>query len=218
GAAGMLVQPREWVRAVGEETQRRGILLVADEVLTGFGRTGALFACGRAGITPDFLCLSKALTGGVMPLAAPLPTSSVFGASASEDPAEAFLHGHSFTGNPIACAAALASLDLLTDAALARGEAIGERIRARLMALRGRPGVKDVRGIGLVAAVELADPQGRGYLAGVGAKMAAVALEHGVFLRPLGPGRHTLPPLCTTDAEADRIADAMLAAVAAALP
>ena len=218
GAAGMLVQPREWVRAVREETTKRGILLVADEVLTGFGRTGALFACTRAGITPDFLCLSKALTGGVLPLAATLTTSSVFGAFASEEPGDAFLHGHSFTGNPIACAAALASLSLLTDDALARAEAIGDRVGGRLASLRRRAGVRDVRGIGLVRAVELADPAGRGYLAGVGARMAAVALEHGVFLRPLGTVLYALPPLCTTDAEADRIGDAMLAAVEAVLP
>ena len=218
GAAGMLVQPREWVRAVREETTKRGILLVADEVLTGFGRTGALFACERAGITPDFLCLSKALTGGVLPLAATLSTASVFGAFASEDPGDAFLHGHSFTGNPIACAAALASLSLLTDEVLGRAAAIGERIAGRLAAQRRRPGVRDVRGIGLAQAVELADPAGRGYLAGVGARMAAVALEHGVFLRPLGTVLYALPPLCTTDAEADRIADAMVAAVDAVLP
>ncbi len=217
-AGGMLVTSASFLRGVRERTRAHGVLLIADEVLTGFGRTGAVFACIRAGVTPDLLCLGKALTGGTMTLAATLATGAIWSAFLSERKEDAFLHGHSFTGNPIACAASLASLDLLDAAALDRASAIGERIRAGLAPLTGRRGVREFRGIGLVTAVELSDPDHRGYLADVGPKMAATALSRGVLLRPLGPVLYALPPLCVTDAECDTIADAMVRAVESVLP
>lgn len=217
GAGGMLVTSRSFLRGIRERTQKHGVLLIADEVLTGFGRTGAMFACERAGITPDLLCLGKALTGGTLTLAATLATGAIYSAFLSDRREDAFLHGHSFTGNPIACAAALASLSLLDAAALDRAGAIGDRIGAGLSSLTARRGVREIRGIGLVRAVELSDPDHRGYLADVGPKMAAVALEHGVLLRPLGSVLYALPPLCVTDDECDRIAAAMVAAVEAVL-
>jgi len=218
GAGGMLVYDEAYLRAVADLARRHGALFVADEVFTGFGRTGARFACGRAGVAPDLLCVSKALTGGTLPLAATLATAAVFDAFTSARTADAFLHGHSFTANPIACAAALAALDLLDDAAFARARAIGDRLGAGLASLRGDPRVADVRGLGLVRAVEVrvdsaAGPGG--YLADTGRRMADAALEAGVFLRPLGDVVYAVPPLCVTDAEVDRIAAAMCAAVAA---
>jgi adenosylmethionine-8-amino-7-oxononanoate aminotransferase len=213
GAGGMLVTPPAYLRMLREVATARGILLVADEVLTGFGRTGATFACGRADVVPDLLCLGKALTGGTTTLAATLATGAVWSAFLSTERAEAFLHGHSFTANPIACAASLASLDLLDRRSLDRASEIGERLEAGLRGLRGRPRVREVRGIGLVRAVELADVGGRGYLSDASRRMAAVALEHDVLLRPLGTVVYAMPPLCTTDAEVDRIAAAMVDAV-----
>ena len=215
GAGGMRVTTPSFLRGIRERTARHGLLLIADEVLTAFGRTGALFACGTAGVSPDLLCVSKALTGGTLPLAATLATERVFEAFRSERREDAFLHGHSFTANPIACAAAVAALDLLEARGLSRADAIGQRIGKGLAELAGRPCVRDVRGIGPMRAVEIDDPDGRGYLAGAAARMAAAALEHDVLLRPLGTVVYALPPLCVTDAECDRIALALCAAVRA---
>jgi adenosylmethionine-8-amino-7-oxononanoate aminotransferase len=218
GAGGMLVTPPEFLRGVRERTRAHGVLLVADEVFTGFSRTGSVFACGRAGVTPDLLVVAKALTGGTLTLAATLATGEVWEAFRSARREDAFLHGHSYTANPVACAAALASLDLLVAGGCERAEAIGRRLGEGLEPLRGRRGVREVRGIGPVRAVELADEDGRGYLSGVAPRLAAIALEHDVLLRPLGPVLYALPPLCVTDAECDRVAAAMRAAVEAVLP
>jgi adenosylmethionine-8-amino-7-oxononanoate aminotransferase len=218
GAGGMLVTPPSFLRGLVERARARGVLVVADEVFTGFGRTGAVFACGRAGVTPDLLCVAKALTGGTLTLAATLASGAVWSAFLSERREDAFLHGHSYTANPIACAAALATLDLLAAGGCARAEAIGERLDHGLAPLRGRRGVREVRGIGPVRAVELADPDRLGYLSGVGPRLAAAALAQDVLLRPLGPVLYALPPLCVTDDECDRIAAAMVAAVDAVLP
>ncbi len=217
GASGMLTYPPEFLRAVRRETKARGILLVADEVFTGFGRTGARFACEVAFVAPDLLAVGKALTGGTLTLAAVLATADVYDAFLGAGADLAFLHGHSYTANPIACAAALATLDLLSDAVIARANELGARIERGLASLVGRPGVREIRGIGPVRAVELDDPAGRGYHADAGPRMARAALEHGVLLRPLGPVVYTVPPLCMTDAEADLVARAMVAAVEAGL-
>ncbi len=217
GAAGMLTYPPAYLHAVRDETAARGILLVADEVFTGFGRTGLLFACELAGIAPDLMVLGKAITGGTLTLAAVLATDDVFSAFLGEGAGLAFLHGHSYTANPIACAAALASLDLLDDALLARSRTIGDRIERGIASLRGRAGVRDVRGVGSVCAVELEDAERRGYLATRGPRMAKAALDLGVLLRPLGNVVYTVPPLCLTDDEADLVARAIVAAVDAGL-
>jgi adenosylmethionine-8-amino-7-oxononanoate aminotransferase len=213
-AAGMRVHPPRFVAQAARVARAHGALVIADEVATGFGRTGPVFACALAGLAPDLLCVGKALTGGALPLAATLATEAVFDAFRSPARADAFLHGHTFTGNPTACAAALASLDLLDDRALARGVALGERVRGRLRAaLAGDPRAGAVRGIGLVAAVDATPGAGGGYLAEVSAALARAALDRGVLLRPLGDVLYALPPLCATDAEADRVALAMAAAV-----
>jgi len=217
GAAGMRVTSEAFLGDLRNLTAAHGVLLIADEVLTGFGRTGPLFASSSAGPGPDLLCLSKALTGGALPLAATLAREEVFAAFVSAKTDDAFLHGHTFTANPIGCAAALASLDLLDGEALARGVAIGERLEARLTPLSKLPNVREIRGRGIVRAVQLADPEERGYLAGIGPSLAATALEHGVFLRPLGNVLYALPPLCITDAELDQIANAISEAVRANL-
>ena len=216
GAAGMLTYAPAYSHAVRDETAARGILLVADEVFTGFGRTGALFASELAGVTPDLMVIGKAITGGTMTLAAVLATEEIFAAFLDTGTELAFLHGHSYTANPIACAAALASLDLLDEAALARSRAIGDRLDRGLASLRGRRGVRDVRGLGSVRAVEL-DDDGRGYLGTKGPRMAKAALAMGVLLRPLGNVVYAVPPLCLTDDETDLVARAMVAAVEAGL-
>lgn len=203
GAGGMRVWDEEILQKIRERTAAAGIHLIADEVLTGFGRTGPLFACDRADIRPDILCMSKGLTGGHLPLGATAVTEDIFDAFSSTDRHKTFFHGHSYTANPIACAAALASLELLDD------ESESERIRIEvaharhLAALSGAKGVRSVRQIGTVAAIELDAPQG--YLSDIGRELASFSLANGVLLRPLGNIAYCLPPYCTTDAELDAV-------------
>ena len=212
GAAGMLVQSEAYVRAVRAACDQHGIPLIADEVMTGFGRTGAMFACDRAGIAPDLLCLAKGLTGGMFPMSATLATESFFEAFLAQDKSRAFFHGHTFTAHPGGCAVGLASLDLLLqDDVPARLEAIGGRIRAGIAHLSDHPKVRDLRGIGGIAAIELEPESGSGgYLAGQAPRLRAAAIERGVLLRPLGNVLYAMPPACTTDEEADRVAAVMV--------
>jgi adenosylmethionine-8-amino-7-oxononanoate aminotransferase len=210
GAGGMRIHPPEFLAELAARCREAGTLLIADEVLTGFGRTGRMFACEHAGVTPDILCLSKGLTGGVLPFAATLATEEIYDAFLSEDRGRTFFHGHSYTGNPLGCAVALESLRLFKEErTLERADAIGRRLRGGLEVLR--ESVADVRGIGAVWVVELLAKGG--YLADVGPKMATAALERGVLLRPLGNVLYAMPPLCLSDAEADRLADVMVEVV-----
>jgi adenosylmethionine-8-amino-7-oxononanoate aminotransferase len=205
GASGMRVWDEQVLRDIRDRTTAAGVHLIADEVLTGFGRTGPLFACERAEVRPDLLCISKGLTGGVLPLGATAATEDIFDAFRSEDRRKTFFHGHSYTANPIACAAALASLQLFDD------DCEDDRIRIEvaharhLEALRGTPGVRAVRQIGTIAAVELEAPAG--YLSDIGRELAAFSLQEGVLLRPLGNVAYCLPPYCITDIELDRVYD-----------
>ncbi|KAB2961910.1 MAG: adenosylmethionine--8-amino-7-oxononanoate transaminase [Thermoanaerobaculia bacterium] len=210
GAGGMLVHPPEYLAGLRAATARRGIPLVADEVFTGFGRTGRLFACEHAGIAPDLMCVSKGLTGGFLPLAATLASEEIYAAFLSEDRGRAFFHGHSYTANPVACAAALASLRLLDEERSLERVAALERLFARRLArLRGLPGVAATRGLGGLAVVELERGAGGGYLDPRGPQLARALLERGILLRPLGDVVYLLPPYCATDAECQAVFDAL---------
>lgn len=212
GAAGMLVQSEAFVQGVRASCDTHGVPLIADEVLTGFGRTGSMFACTRAGVRPDLLCLAKGLTGGIFPLSATLATDAFFDAFLAEDKSRAFFHGHTFTAHPGGCAVALASLDLtLENDVPGRLEAIGDRLRSGITGVAEHPKVREVRGIGGMAAIELEPESGSGgYLASQAPRLRAAAIERGVLLRPLGNVLYALPPACTTGAEADRIAEVMV--------
>jgi adenosylmethionine-8-amino-7-oxononanoate aminotransferase len=204
----MLVQPAAFLREVREETASRGIPLIADEVLTGFGRTGKLFACEHGPIVPDILCLSKALTAGYLPFAATLASDEVYRAFLSADRTKTLFHGHSYTGNALACALALESLALFEEEDRLGRVAELERLFAeRLERLRSHPRVAEVRGIGSMAAVELRPASEGGYLDALGPRLAEGALERGVLLRPLGNILYALPPLVITDGEAHRVFD-----------
>lgn len=212
GAGGMIVQPAEFVRGVRHLCDRHGVLLIADEVLTGFGRTGTMFACEQAGISPDIICLSKGLTGGFMPMAATACTDAIFDAFLHADRGKAFFHGHSYTGNPLGCAAALASLEVFaTEPVMGRIEAIAAVQTRRLGHLRGHAAVADARQAGTVAAIELA--AGGGYLADFGPRLQRFYLERGVLLRPLGDVIYVLPPYCVTATELDFIWDTIEASL-----
>ncbi len=207
GAGGMRVWDESVLQAIRVRTWNAGVHLIADEVLTGFGRTGPLFACERADVSPDLMCLSKGLTGGALPLGVTAATEAIYDAFLSDDRTRSFFHGHSFTANPIACAAALASLELFDD------DSEDDRIRIEvaharhLDVVRRHPGVRAVRHIGTVAAVELAAPAG--YLSDIGRELAAFALVNDVLLRPLGNVAYCLPPYCTTDAELALVYDVL---------
>ena len=215
-AGGMIVWPAEYLAGARRLCDRFGVLLIADEVLTGFGRTGRMFACEHAGITPDIICLSKALSAGYLPLAATAATEPVYQAFLSDDRRKTFFHGHSFTANPLGCAVALASLDLFRDEAiLERIAALERQLREGLEPLRELPHVGDVRVIGGVGIVELAEDGATpaGYLASIGPHLAAEFLRRGLLLRPLGNVLYFMPPYAISGQEAawvlEQIAEAL---------
>jgi len=205
GAGGMLMYGPETLRAMKAICERHGTLFIADEVLTGFGRTGTLFACEQAGVAPDLLCLAKGLTGGALPLAATLATPAIFEAHYSTDRRKTFFHSSSYTANPIACAAARENLLLWREEPVReRIAALGKMQEERLAPFRADPRFANVRRLGTVAALDLkvSDP---GYLADAGPRLMAHFLAAGVLLRPLGNTIYVLPPYCITAAELDMI-------------
>lgn len=208
GAGGMWFWAPAYLRELRALCDRHGVLLVLDEIATGFGRTGALFAKDHAGIQPDILCVGKALTGGTMTLAATLCTPAVAAAIAAGE-GGALMHGPTFMASPLACASALASTDLLLDgtwrAAVARIEA---GLRAGLEPARALPGVADVRVLGAIGVVQLDRPVDM-------AATTAAALAEGVWLRPFRDLIYTMPPFVSTADDVARISRAVLAAAAA---
>ncbi|MGH9487230.1 MAG: adenosylmethionine--8-amino-7-oxononanoate transaminase [Terriglobales bacterium] len=194
GVGGMRVHTPEFLRGVRQLCDEHQVLLIADEVLTGFGRTGTMFACQQAGITPDVLCLSKGLTGGALAMAATLCTDAVYEAFLSGDRERTLFHGHSFTGNALGCAAALANLDIFaTEPVMERIAAMAATQARCLEKLRPHPRVAAVRQAGTIAAIELRGA-GAGYLAEAGLRLRRYYEQQRVMLRPLGPVVYVLPP------------------------
>lgn len=208
GAGGMIVWPAEFLAGVRRLCDQYGTLMIADEVLTGFGRTGKMFACEHANVQPDLMCLSKALTAGYLPMGVTAASEAIYEAFLSEDRTKTFFHGHSYTANPLACAVALASLELFrTEGSLERVERLADQLRSKLSPLSSLPHVGDVRVIGGVGAVELVRDkvtrEAGGYLDQAGAKLAAEFLRRGLLLRPLGNVLYFMPPYVITEAETD---------------
>ncbi len=206
-AGGMRIYSPRALREMRRLCDAFETLLIADEVMTGFGRTGAMFASEHAGISPDIMCLAKGLTGGFLPLAATACTERIYEAFASDDKAKTLFHGHSYTANPLGCAAALASLDLF------EREPVFERIgriaavhAERLPRCAAHPAVREVRRQGTVAVIEVA-ADAPGYTSDVGPRIAAFCLDRGVLLRPLGNVVYLLPPYVVTEAELHRVYD-----------
>lgn len=213
GAAGMVMHSAGFLREVRTACDECGLPWIADEVMTGFGRTGALFACAKAGVAPDLLTLAKGLTGGSFPLSATLARERFFEDFLSEDRARAFFHGHTFTANPIGCAVALASLAICREEETPkRLDRIGARIESKLCERLGAdPRVRDLRRTGGIVAFDLVPRPGAkaGYLSELQPRLRAESLRRGVLLRPLGNVLYTMPPSSTTDAQSDRIAEVM---------
>ena len=218
GAGGMIVHPEEFLAGVRRLTAAHDVLLIADEVLTGFGRTGRMFACERAGVVPDLMCVAKGLTGGFLPLAATFTTDRVHDAFTGGDRSRTFFHGHSYTANPIACAAANASLQIFeNEPVFERIAAIENAHAARLPAFASDPRVADARRIGTVAAIELAVPDA-GYLSSLRPRLYAYYLSRGVLLRPLGNVVYILPPYVITPNELNFVYDVIRDSLAVAFP
>lgn len=206
GAGGMIMHPPEYLRGVRRLCDQHGVLLIADEVLTGFGRTGKMFACEHGPISPDIICLSKGLTAGYLPLAVTAATEEVYAAFLSDDRRKTFFHGHSYTANPLGCAVGIASLELFErEQTLRRLGALEAKMRERLSQLSDLPHVGEVRLLGGVGVVELVqDKQTKnagGYLDRVGPELAAEFMRRGLLLRPLGNTLYFMPPYVITDDE-----------------
>ncbi|WP_230292221.1 adenosylmethionine--8-amino-7-oxononanoate transaminase [Croceicoccus sp. Ery5] len=220
GAAALIVEPlvlgaggmKFYAPAVLAEMHaicaRHGTLFIADEVMTGWGRTGTLLACAQADIVPDILCLSKGLTGGAIPLAVTMASEPVYAAHLSTDRAKMFFHSSSYTANPIACAAANANLAIWRDEpVLDRVKRLETRLSERVDALAGKRAIRNARVSGGIAAFELGE--GDGYLSGDVPAMMRHCLDRGVLLRPLGSTIYTMPPYCITEEQLDAVFDAI---------
>ncbi len=216
GAGGMIVHPVEFLQRVRELCSRHNVLLIADEVLTGFGRCGSMFACELAGVAPDLMCVSKGITGGFLPLGATLCGDAI--QQEFTGPGKAFFHGHSYTGNPLACAAAVANLEIFeTEDVFGRIAAIADHHRRRLQRLRNFDGVGETRQIGTVAAIEL-KASDAGYFSEIKPKLYRFFLERDVLLRPLGNVIYILPPYVITSEELDKVYNVIEEAILAVVP
>ena len=207
GAGGMWIYPPQVVRVLASLACASGALLIFDEIATGFGRTGTLWAADRCEVTPDILCVGKALTGGYLTLSAVLCSSEVAQAVCAE-PAGALMHGPTFMANPLACAVASASIELLGDDLLERVARVGSTLTEAIEPARTLPGVADVRSIGAVGVIQLDSPRDL-------TPAAAAALDHGVWLRPFRDLIYAMPPYVCTPDEVAQIGAAMVAAAQA---
>jgi adenosylmethionine---8-amino-7-oxononanoate aminotransferase len=215
GAAGMLVHPPGYLRAVRELCDHHGVLLICDEVATGFGRTGTMFACQQEGVAPDLMCLAKGITGGYLPLAATLATEEIYaGFLGAPEEQRTFFHGHTYTGNPLACAAALASLDVFeSERTLLRLQPKIRLLGDLLAEVATMPQVAQVRGRGFMVGIDLGehDPALR-----MGHRVTLEARRRGAVVRPLGDTVILVPPLSISKGELRRLLEIVVESIEAA--
>jgi adenosylmethionine-8-amino-7-oxononanoate aminotransferase len=207
GAGGMRFYSARVLKELARIARTHGVLIIADEVMTGWGRTGTRFACEQADLAPDILCTSKGLTGGAIPLAATLATEEIFQSHYSRDRRKTFFHSSSYTANPMACAAGVANLKVWADEPVQdRINAIAAEHARRLARFENNPNFANIRQAGTIAAMDLVVPGG-GYLAECGPKLRAFFREKHLLLRPLGNVLYIMAPYCVTPAELDRFYD-----------
>ncbi len=218
GAAGMRMYPAAALRALGAWCRANDVLLIADEIAMGFGRTGRMFAFEHAGVDPDLVCVGKALTGGTLPLSATIAKAFLYETFTDRPVDHTLQHGHTYGGNPIAAAAANEALQLYEElGAPARAARLGARLAQRLEPLRGGRGVADVRHLGLIGAVEL-EPDSDAAGPARPHRIRLRLQEQGILLRPLGNVLYLMPPLVISEPELDALADAFVAAIRAGIP
>ncbi len=207
GAGGMKMYPPSELKAIEAVVRKHGVAFIVDEVMTRC-RTGSLWAFSQAGVTPDFICSGKTLTGGILPLAVTLVSPRIVAEFETPDRAKTFFHGHSFTANPLACAVAVVNERLMETGDWHRqSDRIEQFWRTHLVDLKCQPGVNDVRICGTIAAIEI-ESRG-GYLSEIGPKLRSFSIERGVLLRPLGNVLYAMPPLCTSEESLAKIVDVM---------
>jgi len=205
GAGGMLFYPAAVLAEMRAICARYGVLFIADEVMTGWGRTGTLLACEQAEVVPDILCLSKGLTGGAVPLAVTMAIEPIFQAHYAADRSRMFFHSSSYTANPLACAAAAANLAIWREEpVLDRVARLAAQQRRRLDALATLPGIHNPRALGTIAAVEIGGGEGA-YLSTLGPALMAHFRDRDLLVRPLGNTVYVMPPYCIEDADLDRV-------------
>jgi adenosylmethionine-8-amino-7-oxononanoate aminotransferase len=219
GAAGMRIYPDEFLRHARTLCDRHEIPLVFDEVFTGYGRTGPMWACSAAGISPDLMCLAKGFSGGVLPMAATLVTERIFRGFIG-DKARAFHYGHTYCGNALGAAVAREVLRVYRDEQiLARAEAKSRRIADAFASLGRLPGIRNARALGMIGAVDLETAEeGPGYLASAGWRVYEAARRRGVYLRPLGNVVYVTPPLNILDGDLEELLGKVREALEEALP
>lgn len=207
GAGGMRMCRPQFLRALRALADQYNVLLIYDEVMTGFGRTGELFACVKSAAPPDIICLSKGLSGGCLPLSVTIATEAIYQAFYQDDPTQAFYHGHSYTGNPLACATGVVSLELLTKNpnAYQRLEALHWKFLDRY--LLAHPRLKQFRVCGTIVAMEIRTDEASGYFNAIAPQLRSKFLEAGFLLRPLGDTLYIMPPYCITADELESIYD-----------
>jgi adenosylmethionine-8-amino-7-oxononanoate aminotransferase len=217
GAGGMLMYPPHVLKEMRRICTQADVLFIADEVMTGWGRTGTLFACQQADVSPDIVCYSKGITGGALPLAVTLCTPAIFAAHYSTDRAKTFFHSSSYTANPIACAAALANLKLWDNPQTSeRLASLGTMQERALAPFRNDPRFENVRRCGTIVALDLKVGDA-GYLAEIGPKLLTHFNRHNILLRPLGNSIYVMPPYCVTQEDIDLIYGAIAETAAIAL-
>ena len=218
GAGGMLFYPAQVLAQMAEICRAHDVLFIADEVMTGWGRTGTLLACEQAGVVPDIVCLAKGLTGGALPLAVTMAREPIYAAHLSTDRAKTFFHSSSFTASPIACAAAAANIAIWQDEPVReRIAALARRQAAMIDRLANLPGVANARTCGTIAAFDVTAPDG-GYLSTLGPRLLAHFREADMLLRPLGNTVYVLPPYCLDEQDHARIERVIESALRTLLP
>lgn len=217
-ATGMAMHDPSYLRALRALCDRYDVHCIADEIAVGFGRTGTFFACEQAGIWPDFLCLSKGISGGYLPLSVVMTREAIYREFYADAASKAFLHSHSYTGNPLACRAAIASLDLFEeDAVIERNRRRSADLAARLHPLRSDPRIEHVRHCGMIHAFDVRPGALGADTSSFARRFFAAALDRGVLLRPIGRTVYWMPPYILTDAECAHLASATMGALDAAL-
>jgi adenosylmethionine-8-amino-7-oxononanoate aminotransferase len=205
----MRLYDADWLKRARELCARHDVHLIADEIMTGFGRTGTMFACEQAGIRPDFMCLSKGLTGGYLPLSCVLTTDAIYGAFYDDDMARGFLHSHSYTGSALACRAALATLDIFdTDRVIETNREQANRFSQHADAIRAHPCVENFRHLGMIWAFDMKTEKTT-----IAREFFAAALKRGVLLRPIGKTVYFMPPYVVTEEEFAFLVAQTLAAI-----